>query len=93
LKNNTKIKDCRISEELLMETLIRLNMINYPFLIQSLFQNCYEHFKDHDDLKKHLAKKHNIGQFELNNYEVYAIMLIFNNQKKIYVKRNTKKVC
>jgi hypothetical protein len=66
-------------------------MFPHPFIIQCVWPGCANHFNNHDELKKHLSQRHKVGQDELNNFEVYALMLIYHNSEKYYMKGNVKK--
>jgi hypothetical protein len=57
-------------------------MVIHPFIIQSIFPKCREHFNNHDEFKQHLMEVHNAGQNEVNNFEMNALMLINNNHEK-----------
>jgi hypothetical protein len=91
LKGNPKVEDCRISKEPLIETLIKNGMIMHPFIIQCIFPKCREHFNNQDEFKQHLMEVHIAGQNEANNFEMYALMLIYNNNEKYHLESSNDK--
>jgi hypothetical protein len=91
IKNDPKINDVRLTDKSFEEILDETNMIPHPFLIQCIWPGCTRHFKNQDELKKHLSEEHSVGQDELNNHEIYALMLMYDNSEKCYVKGHTKR--
>jgi hypothetical protein len=84
LEGNPKVKDCRISKEPLIKTLIKNGIIMHLFIIQCIFSKCRKHFDNHDEFKQHLMEVHNADQNEVNNFEMYDLILIYNNNEKYH---------
>jgi hypothetical protein len=79
------VNDCKISKKPLIEKLITNGVIMHLFIIQCIFPKCRRHFNNQDEFKQHLMEVHNAGQNEVNNFEIYALMLIYNNNEKLHI--------
>jgi hypothetical protein len=91
IKNDPKINDVRLSDKKLVEVLDEAYLFPHPFIIQCTWSECTQHFENQDLLKKHLSEKHAVGQCELNNHEIYALMLMYDNNEKYYVRGHARK--
>jgi hypothetical protein len=54
-------------------------------IIQCIWSGCRDHFGGHDKFKEHLKEVHNVGQDEINNFEISALKRIYSNSEKYYV--------
>jgi hypothetical protein len=91
IKNDPKVNDVRLSDKSLEEVLDDTYKFQHPFIIQCIWPGCTRHFENQDELKKHLSKAHSVGQDELNNHEIYAVMPMYDNNEKYYVKGHAKR--
>jgi hypothetical protein len=91
LKNDPKITDHRLTDKPLIEILNETGTKSHPSIIQCICPGCLRHFKNHDLFKQHLSENHEVGQDEINNFEIFALMLLYENSEKYYVKGHSRK--
>jgi hypothetical protein len=75
LRHDPRISDLRITIKPLINVLDENRMLPHPFIIQCIWPGCTDYFGDHDKFKEQLKEEHNVGQDEINNVEIYALML------------------